>query len=184
MNTRLLTRWGVLLGCGTLMLVAVAVVVSVLGRALPWAVLLAGGGLAVLTLVRRRRRSAVIRRFREAYPGIDILITYSTSPHWQEYIERNWLPLYRERAVVFNRSLPWRDNDPHAALWRTFTRGGEHTPSVIVLSAGSMPRVIRFYSAFRDYKHGKHAAMRKAEAELAAAARRPTGPGGVDQAER
>jgi hypothetical protein len=140
---------------------------------LGWGALWVGGGLVASVLVTRAiargRRTDAVRRFRAAYPGKDLLITYSNSPHWQAYIEREWLPRWGPRAVFFNRSLPWRRDEPRAVLWRACTRGSEHTPSAIVLHGTPSPQSIGFYSAFRDYKHGKGTALRQAEARVGVA---------------
>ena len=45
----------------------------------------------------------------------------------------------------------------------------EFNPLAIVFPERGLVQVIRFWQAFRDYKHGKERALRAAEAELAAA---------------
>jgi hypothetical protein len=53
----------------------------------------------------------------------------------------------------------------------------EFNPLAIVIPADGSVRVIRFWQAFRDYKHGKHRTLRAAEAELGAALGVPFGAG-------
>jgi hypothetical protein len=162
-----LSRWASLLGFLTLIGLVTGTIVSLFGRMFVWvgAVVL---GAAILVLIRAQyERSNAVRRFRSAHPGKDLLITYSNSPHWQSYIEENWLPRWGERAVFFNRSLPWDRDEPRAKLWITYSRGGEHTPSAVVLAVDPSPQFLGFFSAFRDHKHGKPATLRHAEARLA-----------------
>ncbi|MEO8192931.1 MAG: hypothetical protein ABI681_03700 [Gemmatimonadales bacterium] len=142
---------------------------STLGIAFRWLMIAVFGLIVAVYLMRRLRRAWVVRQFKTAFPGKDVLFTYSNSPHWQHYIETHWLNRWRDRSVVFNRSLPWRRNDPHVRLWITFTGVAEHTPSAIVLSPHTKPRVIPFFKAFRDLKHGRIAKLRDAEAKLAVA---------------
>jgi hypothetical protein len=96
----------------------------------------------------------------------DLLIVYSASPHWQSYIESQWLPRWGERAVLLNRSEPNWKARPEAALWRGFTGPLEHTPSAIVVPAKGWPRVIRFYSAFKDLKRGNATTVHEKERDV------------------
>jgi len=143
--------------------------VAVAGRAFP-IVLAALALLLALPYVRyRARRRETARRFRERFgAGKDLLIVYTESPHWQPYIEQHWLPRWGERAVVLNRTRPWKEADIEAALWRAATGSLEHTPVAIVVPPDGDVRVVRFWRAFRDHKHGKDRRLRAAEAELEA----------------
>jgi hypothetical protein len=158
-----------ILGCAIIFSGVVIVTVVHFGRAVAWIAIAVVVAFIAGAVYNRYRRREAIRRFLAAYPGKDVLITYSSSPHWQAYIEREWLPRAASRAVVFNRSLPWNRDDPHARLWTAFTGRREHTPSIIVLRDRAEPAVIGFFSAFRDYKHGKAAALREAESRVTAA---------------
>jgi hypothetical protein len=113
-----------------------------------------------------RERLAAVRAFRKAFPDKDLLIVLTDSPHWQPYIEEHWLPRWGERAVVFNRSRPWISSQPEARLWNALKGVREHTPLVVVVRPGKAPRVIRFFMAFRDFKHGKEGLLRAREKEL------------------
>ena len=137
--------------------IGVVVAVSV-GVAL---VLSAAGAL----LFARRR---AIGAFRAAYAGSgkDVVVVYTDSPHWREYIETRWLPRWGARAIAFDRSRPWREDQPEARLWRAVAGSAEHTPVVIVVPPSGRVHIVRFFLAFRDYKHGKDARLREAEARL------------------
>ena len=135
---------------------------------------LVGGAVVLLivaVVVQWWRRHAAVRRFRARHgaAGKDLLVVLTASPHWQPYIERHWLSRWGSRAVVFDRSKPWRKDDPAAALWASIKGFEEHTPLAVVVPRRGRVRVVRFFKAFRDFKHGKEARLRAAERELEAA---------------
>jgi hypothetical protein len=108
--------------------------------------------------------------------GRDLLIVYSDSPHWKEYIESRWIERWRDRVVILNRSDPHWNARPEATLWRRVAGRNEHTPTAIVVPDQGRPQIVRFYSAFRENKHGKHALLIERERDLEArldASRRP-----------
>ena len=144
------------------------------------------------------RGEATIRKFQRKHPGKLGILVYSNSPNWQRYIEERWLPVYQHHFVVLNWSdrSNWDVRSRfEAKVFRRYTGPVEYNPVVILLGhaepfatfrawvaairagepfgmlAPSAPRarVIRFWKAFRDYKHGKPRALEKAEAELATA---------------
>ena len=143
------------------------------------------GGLATLYVAGMFGRLAWryttgIRRFRRAYgpQGKDLLLVYSESPHWQRYVEQRWLPRWGSRAVVLNWSdrAEWSAADtPEAALFRSVAGDREFNPLAVVVPRRGRIRVVRFWRAFRDYKHGKDRALRDAERELEEALRSPPG---------
>jgi hypothetical protein len=103
------------------------------------------------------------------HQGIDVLLVTSNSPNWQSYIASEWLPRLSGRAVVLNWSDRQRwDREPPAAVaaFRTYAGSRDFNPLAIHFDAAGRVRVIRFWRAFRDYKHGKPHALRKAEASL------------------
>ena len=128
--------------------------------------------LAVVAVIAWRyvlARQRVIAAFRAAYAGTgkDVLVVYTDSPHWKEYIETQWLPRWGDRAIAFDRSKPWREDQVEARLWRAVAGSAEHTPVVIVVPPRGKVRIVRFWLAFRDFKHGKDKRLRDAEARLA-----------------
>jgi hypothetical protein len=132
-----------------------------------------GLGRLVDTIVKRR----AVMRFRAVHQRDnprDLLIVYSNSPNWQRYIEQHWLPKWGDRAVLLNwsdRTL-WQRQDPAVRLYRAYANssppfGREYNPLAIVVPArGHRVHVVRFWRAFRDYKHGKDRQLRHAEADL------------------
>ena len=120
-------------------------------------------------------------RLRHARTGRDLLIVYSESPHWQTYVEREWLPRLGGRAVVLNWSKrsQWSRWTPEVMLFRAFTGLREFNPvAIVVPRRWGGPTVIRFWRAFRDFKHGKAQTLRQGERELdvALAANQPRAP--------
>ena len=154
-------------GCLFALLAVVLWVAVLLGRAGPYVVGLLAVSLVAVYMAMRRRKSRAAAAFEDQHgPGKDLLIVYSDSPHWGEYIEREWLRRWGHRAVVFNRSRPWSESQPEAQLWRAVAGTVEHTPVAIVVPRRGLPRVVRFFLAFRDFKHGKDRKLREAEARL------------------
>jgi hypothetical protein len=120
----------------------------------------------------RWRKSRAVHRFRSTWRihGKDLLLVYSNSPHWQRYVEENWLPKWGHRAVILNwseRSTWGRSAPAEVALFRAFAGSREFNPLAIVIPpVGRDPHVVRFWRAFRDRKHGKDGLLQAAEAEL------------------
>ena len=103
-----------------------------------------------------------------ARPGTRVLLVYSRSSHWQSYIEAAWLPRLAGQAVVINWSdrATWPDR---AVEIRVFLHGsGEETfqPMAILLPRRGRVRTVDFGQAFRDFRHDRPAALRRAEARL------------------
>jgi hypothetical protein len=109
-------------------------------------------------------------KFRKAAisQGKFILFVYSDSPHWKSYIERNILPQIQDHAVILN----WSErNQWDTTSWpvRVFKHWGgrkDFNPLAVVFCSLTQVRVIRFYPAFLDFKHGKEALLRQAESQL------------------
>ena len=117
-------------------------------------------------LVRRWRRVVAVRRFRAAFGSKDLLLVYTDSPHWKDYSETNWVGRWSDRVVILNRSRPWSRIEPQAALWLRLKGFVEHTPLAIIVPQQGPVRIVRFFKAFRDFKHGDAAPLHAAESEL------------------
>ena len=116
----------------------------------------------------------VRRTFEDAHGrhGRRLILVYSRSPHWERYIEERWLPKYGAEAVLLNWSdrSQWgtlRPKPPEVALFERYAGRAEYNPLAIGIPVRGKVRVIRFWRAFRDLKHGKELALRQAEADLA-----------------
>jgi hypothetical protein len=136
--------------------------------------------LAVGAWLDERKRRRLQRGFHDRWGahGKRLLLVYSNSPNWQVYIEENWLPRLESIAVVLNWSerSTWRERHPfEAGIFRMWAGDQEFNPLAIIIPAHGPVRVIRFWQAFRDYKHGKDRTLRAAEAELEVALGVPLG---------
>jgi hypothetical protein len=120
----------------------------------------------------RWRKWRAVRRFRACWTsqGRDLLLVYSNSPHWQRHIEETWLPRWQHRAVVLNwseRSQWGSAARAEVALFRAFAGAREFNPlGIVVPATGRQVRVVRFWRAFREHKHGKDRLLQAAEADL------------------
>ena len=147
-------------------IVALAVFAGRFMMALLGAVVGAALASAILAAVRGSR---AVRAFRRTWgaQGKDLLIVYSNSPHWQRYIEEEWLPHWRDRAVVLNwtERAKWAAG-PEVELFRTVVGRKEHNPVAIVVPQTGAIKVLRFWRAFREMAQGKEQTFRTIEAQL------------------
>ena len=110
-------------------------------------------------------------RFRRKWgpEGKSILFVYSESPNWKDYIERQMIPKLSPYAVSLNysRRAEWKHKKPlEAKIWEKWGGTREFNPMAIVIPDRGKVKTIRFYQAFRDYRHGKDHLLRQKEAEL------------------
>jgi len=110
-------------------------------------------------------------RFRLQYGlrGKCILFVYSDSPHWKQYIEANILPRIEHCSVILNWSQreTWYKKRPwEVSAFHHWAGDREFNPIAIVITPWGSVQRIRFWKAFRDFKHGKDAKLRKVEEQL------------------
>jgi hypothetical protein len=101
--------------------------------------------------------------------GKPILFVYSNSPNWQRYIEEHWLPQLRSHAVVLNWSerKAWPRQRPfEARVFDYFAESEEFNPIALYFPRQGQMRTVRFWQAFRDFKHGREQKLKEAEREL------------------
>jgi hypothetical protein len=101
--------------------------------------------------------------------GKNILFVYSESPNWKDYIEREIIPKLSPYGVYLNysRCAEWKHKNPlEAKIWKQWSGAREFNPMAIVIPDRGKVKTVRFYQAFRDYKHGKDNLLRQKEAEL------------------
>jgi hypothetical protein len=87
--------------------------------------------------------------------GKDILLVYSDSPHWKEYIEEEILPRIRNRTVVLNWSerQNWFGRFTLAPmLFRHFGGHKEFNPIFIHFRLLRLHRAYRFLEPFRRWR--------------------------------
>ena len=111
--------------------------------------------------------------------GRRILLVYSRSPVWQEYIETKWLPKLQDHALVLNWSdrATWKRRKSLAVwVFRHWAPPNNFNPMAIVFPPFRGVRRIRFYHAFRDWKHGKGRDLTDLESQLFAYVDGPPSP--------
>lgn len=89
--------------------------------------------------------------------GKHVLLVYSDSPKWKQYIEATLIPMLPENTIRLNWSerKSWNRKQLAVRVFYFFTRGREYNPVIIVASMWRRPRVFPMYRAFMDLKHGK-----------------------------
>ncbi|MFZ1135474.1 MAG: hypothetical protein WAN69_11025 [Candidatus Korobacteraceae bacterium] len=100
--------------------------------------------------------------------GKDILFVYSDSPIWKEYMIQQLLPLMDQRAVVLNWSerSKWRKWSLAVRVLRSFGGGREFNPMVILFRPLRRAQTFRFWSAFKEWKHGETDSVERLRNEL------------------
>lgn len=88
--------------------------------------------------------------------GKDVLFVYSDSPIWREYMTSHVLPLVRERAVVLNWSerTKWSPWSLKVGVFRAFGGSREFNPMVVKFQLFRKAKILRYWSAFQDWKRG------------------------------
>ena len=88
--------------------------------------------------------------------GKDTLFVFSNSPIWHDYMSQQVLPLVQDRAVVLNWSerSTWRKWRLSQQVFYSFGGRREFNPMVIIFRPICRAKVFRFWSAFKEWKHG------------------------------
>ncbi|GAB5407584.1 MAG: hypothetical protein Aurels2KO_58150 [Aureliella sp.] len=87
----------------------------------------------------------------------NVLLVYSNSPNWQDYVETELIPQLPENTIVLNWSerRSWPKLSLPVLVFRHFGGSREFNPIVLVFKPFHWTRTFRFWQAFRAYKHGK-----------------------------
>jgi hypothetical protein len=101
--------------------------------------------------------------------GKDILFVYSDSPIWREYMTTQLLPPVQKRALVFNWSErnKWHWLSFRVHVFQSFGGGREFNPLIVLFRPWRRAKVLRFWSAFKDWKHGHTEPVESLHRELA-----------------
>ena len=93
--------------------------------------------------------------------GKDTLFVYSDSPIWRDYMTEQVLPLVKDRAIILNWSerSTWRHWRLTQQVFYSFGGRREFNPMVIIFRPVRRATVFRFWSAFKDWKHGDAASV-------------------------
>ena len=100
--------------------------------------------------------------------GKDVLYVSSDSPIWKEYMEVEIFPLVAERAVVLSWSArsKWPKWSFAVRVFRTFGRGRDFNPMVVLFRPFRRARIFRFLPAFQERKHGNNASVERLRNDL------------------
>ena len=113
--------------------------------------------------------------------GKNTLFVYSQSPVWKDYIEKNIIPKISSSSTIMNWSertsfnkwsleykvfAHWTQVHQYSFNGKTKWSGAEYNPVAIVFKPWWNPKVLRFWEAFRDYKHGKDQKLKELENTL------------------
>jgi hypothetical protein len=100
--------------------------------------------------------------------GKDVLLVYSDSPIWHDYMANEILPLVGERAIVLNWSerRKWRWLSLTAHAFRSYGGRRQYNPMVVLFRPMGPARVFRFWPAFQDHKHGHPEPLQRMRNEL------------------
>jgi hypothetical protein len=99
--------------------------------------------------------------------GRDILLVYSDSPIWHDYIQEAILPKLGARAVVLNWShrKRWRLSLARLAFHH-FGGYRQFNPMAVVFRPFRRSKIFRFWQPFKDFKHGRTAPLHRMESEF------------------
>lgn len=97
-----------------------------------------------------------------------ILFSYSDSENWTEYIEREIVPKIADKAIVINRTQEqdWKKQYKLEKKALDNFAGTGINPVALIFRKGLKVKVIPFYEAFRDLKHGKKESIELKREEL------------------
>jgi len=103
--------------------------------------------------------------------GKDILLVFSQSPVWHEYMVTHVLPLIEQRAIVLNWSerSNWKRWSLAVAVFRNFGGSREYNPMILLFRPLHAVRTFRFWYAFKDWKHGDSESVSRVRDDLLSA---------------
>jgi hypothetical protein len=129
----------------------VAVFVVLLPVWLPFMVV----GLAVYLAIRLALHFLILLTWLPK--GKDVLLVYSQSPIWHDYMTMQILPLVKDRAIVLDWSerKKWRKYSLPVLAFRLLGGHRNFNPLVIHFRPFRRAKLFRFWPAFKDWKHGK-----------------------------
>ncbi|QDT51364.1 hypothetical protein Pan258_54530 [Symmachiella dynata] len=89
--------------------------------------------------------------------GRYVLLVYSESPHWHDYIEEHIITRLPRSTAILNWSQrrSWNSGTLPVQLFYHFAGDREFNPIVIVFVPLRWAKTFRFWQPFRDHKHGK-----------------------------
>ena len=124
--------------------------IALLTLLLPLIILLAVIGIMLFVAYRLTLRIWWLPR------GKDILLVYSDSPIWHEYMTNQILPLVQSRAQILNWSerKRWPRWSLAVQVFRSYSGSRDFNPMVILFPPLGKARFFRFFLSFQEWKHG------------------------------
>ena len=100
--------------------------------------------------------------------GRHLLLIYSDSPIWHDYVEEHLIPRLPPTTVVLNWSerRTWRWHALPVMIFRYFGGTREFNPMVVAFRPLRWTKTFRFWKPFQDYKHGNPRSLEKEEHRL------------------
>jgi hypothetical protein len=100
--------------------------------------------------------------------GKDVLVVYSDSPIWHDYMTTQIVPLVEKRAVILNWSErnKWPKWSLPTQVFRSFGSDREFNPMVAVFRPFRRAKLFRFWAAFKDTKRGYNEPVDRLRNEL------------------
>jgi hypothetical protein len=100
--------------------------------------------------------------------GKDILLVYSDSPIWNEYMTSQILPLVKQRAEVLNWSerKRWSRWSLAVRVFRSYSGGRDFNPMVILFPPLGKALFFRFLPAFQEQKRGSPEPLERMRQDL------------------
>lgn len=115
--------------------------------------------------------------------GKDVLLVYSDSPIWAEYMTKEILPVVTNRAKVLNWSerKRWPSWSLPVRVFHTYSGSRDFNPMLIVFRPFGKAVFFRFYPAFQEFKHGNPASLEQMHQALIAQLK-PSGSSNTEDA--
>ena len=100
--------------------------------------------------------------------GKDVLLVYSDSPIWHDYMTTQVIPLVQNRAVILNWSErhKWSKWSFSVHVFRSFGGTNDFNPMVAVFQPFRRARLFRFWSAFKELKRGDNEPVTRLRLDL------------------
>ncbi|HEX7966057.1 MAG TPA: hypothetical protein VF651_10085 [Gammaproteobacteria bacterium] len=86
-----------------------------------------------------------------------ILVSYTESEHWSQYLETEIIPRLGDACVVINRSRPdWKQKYPiEAKAIKVWGKNRQYNPMIVLVPKVGRVKIFRLFEEFKAKKHGK-----------------------------
>jgi hypothetical protein len=100
--------------------------------------------------------------------GIHVIVVYSDSPVWHDYIDEKMIPRLPENTIILNWSecRTWQWYPLRVQVFHYFGGKRHFNPLVLVFHPLRRTGTFRFWQAFRDYKHGNSQPLHEMEQRM------------------